>query len=270
MTAHGKGHDPEQSLPLRQREILTLIRDRGFVTIEALADHFAVSDQTIRRDIIRLDGVGLLQRFHGGAGVRDQSVRLGYVEKQAIAPQGKERIAAAVAALVPEGASVFLDVGTTVEAVARALRGKRRLHVFTNSLSAGSLLAGRPGIDVFVTGGVVHGADGSLVGDAVIATLERCRLDLAVIGISGFDEDGAPMDFDMQKIGIKRVAMAAARRSVAVADAGKFARSAIVRIAPAGDFGLLVTDSPPPAALGRAFEMARLAVQVANGGERQL
>ncbi|CAO3358908.1 DeoR/GlpR family DNA-binding transcription regulator [Azospirillum melinis] len=167
----------------------------------------------IRRDIIRLDGVGLLQRFHGGAGVRDQSVRLGYVEKQAIAPQGMERIAAAVAALVPEGASVFLDVGTTVEAVARALRGKRRLHVFTNSLSAGSLLAGRPGIDVFVTGGVVHGDDGSLVGDAVIATLERCRLDLAVIGISGFDEDGAPMDFYMQKICIKRVAVAAARRS---------------------------------------------------------
>ncbi|BAI74555.1 transcriptional regulator (plasmid) [Azospirillum sp. B510] len=264
MMMNGNADDREHGLPQRQREILALIRDRGFVTIEALSEHFAVSDQTIRRDIIRLDGAGLLQRFHGGAGVRDQTVRLGYVEKQTIAPQDKERIGAAVAALVPDGASVFLDVGTTVEAVARALRGKRRLHVFTNSLSAGSLLAGRPGIDVFVTGGVVHGADGSLVGDAVIATLERCRLDLAVIGISGFDEDGAPMDFDMQKIGIKRVAMAAARRSVAVADAGKFARSAIVRIAPAGDFGLLVTDAEPPAPLGRAFERERLAVHVAG------
>lgn len=243
----------ESQLSARQREILRIAKDRGFATVEALAAQFDVSAQTIRREIIRLHDAGLLQRFHGGAGVRDNSVRLGYAQKQMVAPQGKERIGAAVAALVPEGASVFLDVGTTAEAVARALRGKHRLHVFTNSLPAATLLAGRDGIEVFVTGGIVRGADGSLVGDSVTASIARFRVDYAVIGFSGFDDDGSPMDFDIQKVAVKQAVIANARQVVAVADATKFMHSAIVRVAPPAVFSTLVTDEPPPARLRGLF-----------------
>lgn len=259
------------SLPLtpRQREILRQARDHGFATVEALAARLGVSAQTVRREIIRLTQAGLLQRFHGGAGVgnaeggSDASVRLGYSQKRTVAPQAKDLIGARLAALVPEGSSVFLDVGTTVEAVARALRGHRRLRVFTSSLPAAMLLAGREGLEVAVTGGMVRGADGSLVGSDVTEAVARLRVDFGVIGCSGFDDDGAPMDFDMQKIAAKQAVIARARQAVVVADAGKFARSAVVRIAPPDAFALLVSDAEPPAAL--ATRLAEAGVRVLAG-----
>ena len=244
----------EHGLTDRQEQIVRIVREQGYAPIETLAKRFEVSAQTIRRDIIRLDEHGILQRFHGGVGVADGIVRLGYAEKRTVSADTKERIAAAAAALIPDGSAVFLDVGTTVEAVALALRDKCRLHVFTSSLPAAMRLADRRDFTVFVTGGLVQGADGSLVGDTVRDSLRRFRLDFAVIGLSGFDDDGAVMDFDMQKVAVKQAAMKAARCSIAVADRSKFARHALVRVAPASDFAVLVGDGEPPPHLRDAFE----------------
>src|SRR5262245_43782546 len=105
----------------RQREILEMVEAQGFATIEALARRFAVSSQTIRRDVIRLDKAQVLQRFHGGAGLPEDRVGLGHARKQAIRASAKERIGRAAARVISAGAAVFLDVGTTVEAVAQAL-----------------------------------------------------------------------------------------------------------------------------------------------------
>lgn len=245
--------DPEMLSP-RQREIVAIVKAQGYAPVEALARRFEVSTQTIRRDIIRLDELGILQRFHGGAGISDNAVRLGYAEKLAAAPDTKERIGRAAAALIPDGSSVFLDVGTTVEAVAKALKARRGLHVFTSSMAAALHLVGGRDIEIFVTGGLVRGADGSLVGDAAIAALQRFRLDFAVLGLSGFDRDGWVMDFDLHKVGVKQAAMAAADRVIAVADRSKFDRTAIVRVAPPEEIDLLVSDGMPPAGLRDALE----------------
>lgn len=256
---------PAAPLPPRQGAILAIVTDQGFATVEALAERFGVSPQTIRREIIQLDRAGLLQRFHGGAGLPGPTVRLGYARKQTLAAPAKDRIGAAAAALVPDGASVFLDVGTTVEAVARALRHKRGLRVFTSSLPAAMLLAGHDSTEVFVTGGVVRGADGSLVGDSVTQAIAQLRVDVAVIGFSGVDEDGSPMDFDIQKVAVKQAVIANARSAVAVGDSLKFARQAVVRIGPPSAFARLVTDAPPPARLAERFAAGGLAVTVAAG-----
>lgn len=255
--------DDQTALTDRQRRIVEIVRELGFATVEALAREFDVSAQTVRRDIIFLDERELLQRFHGGAGLRETTVRLGYGQKQSVAAEAKTRIGEAVAALIPEGASVFLDVGTTVEAVARSLRLRNSLHVFTSSLPAATLLAGRPGIELFVTGGQVRGLDGSLVGETTTAALARFRLDYAVLGLSGFDDDGWIMDFDLQKVGVKQAALAAARQGIAVADAGKFERSAIVRVAPPERFARLVSDAAPPAHLAALFRTAGLDLTIA-------
>src|SRR5690606_15634868 len=100
---------------------------------------------------------GLLQRFHGGVGVRETAGRLDYVEKRNTATEAKRRIGVKAASMIPEGSVVFLDVGTTVESVADALRDKKVLRVFTSSIAAAALLAGRPGIDLFILGGSVRG-----------------------------------------------------------------------------------------------------------------
>lgn len=243
------------ALTVRQRQLVAIVRGQGFATIEALARHFQVSPQTIRRDVIALDQQRLLQRFHGGAGVRENRVRLGYAQKRVAAAEAKERIGEAAAARIPEGASVFLDVGTTVEAVARALRGRRGLRVFTSSLPVATLLAdSHQHMEIVVVGGVVRGADGSLVGDLATMAIGRFRVDLAVIGVSGFDVDGALMDFDLGKVAVKQAMMAAAHGTMVVADAGKFARSAVVRLASLDEVEMLVTDAAPPTALTARLE----------------
>lgn len=240
----------------RQEKILDLVQRHGFVTVETLAGRFGVTTQTIRRDIIRMESLGLLLRFHGGASLPNATARRGYAEKRTLAIGAKAHIARAVADLIPDGASVFLDVGTTVEAVAEALRDKTGLRVFTNNLRAAGILAGQPGVELFVAGGFVRGADGSLVGECVGRALADLRPDFAIIGYSGFDDDAALMDFDMQKVAVKQMMIARARAALAVGDSGKFLRGATVRIAAAAAFHGLVSDAPPPDELAALLDAA--------------
>ncbi len=243
----------------RQEKLLHLVRARGFAPVEVLAEALCVSTQTIRRDVARLTELRLLQRFHGGAGVPEaDAVRLGWGDKRALGAEAKAAIGAAAAALVPDGASVFLDVGTTVEAAAAALaRRGGRLRVVTASLRSALALAGVDGVEVMVPGGVLRGADGSLAGGATVAGLEPMRVDLALLGCSGFDAaDGAPMDWDPEKVAVKRAMLAASRRAVVLADAAKHGRPALMRIAPAAAVSVLVTDAPPPAVLAAALAAA--------------
>jgi DeoR family glycerol-3-phosphate regulon repressor len=237
----------------RRREILALVEARGFVTIEDLARLFDVSAQTIRRDIIRLDEQGLLQRFHGGAGLPEPHRRPAYRDKQARDVGAKARIAARAAELVPEGACVYLDVGTTAEAVARALAAVPGLTVVTNSLHVAEIVGRGGRAEVRVLGGRLMGPDGSLAGAQTVESLRLLRLDLAIIACSGFDPEGAPMDFDPEKIAVKRTACARARRSLLVADASKFAREATEIVVDAARVDGLVTDADPRGAIAAAF-----------------
>ncbi|MBN9309841.1 DeoR/GlpR family DNA-binding transcription regulator [Devosia sp.] len=235
----------EEPITDRQARIVEIVTAQGFATLENLARTFGVSTQSVRRDIIRLDADGLLQRFHGGVGVRETAVRLGYNEKQTVAMDAKRRIAEHAASLIPEGSVVFLDVGTTVEAVAEALRKKGRLRIFTSSLAAAGLLAGRTGIDLFVLGGAVRGIDGSVVGETTIAMLGRLRFDFAVIGFSGVDRDGTPMDYDLEKVAVKQAAIEQAASTLVVGDSSKFRKTAVVRFATANPL-VFVTEARPP------------------------
>jgi DeoR family glycerol-3-phosphate regulon repressor len=248
-----------QPLAPRQATLLRLVGEQGFGTVDDLARHFGVSTQTIRRDIIALTARGLLQRFHGGAGPAG-AVRLGHAEKLVRQSAAKARIGATAAAHIPAGASVFLDVGTSAEAVAAAIRWRGDLRVFTNNLQAALLLAEPGAPAVRVLGGALHGADGSLVGGEAVRALGGLSLDFAVIACSGFDAVVAPCDFDVEKIALKRTALAVARQAVLLADASKFGRGAQERIAPLHAFAALVTDAAPPAAITEALRNARVAL----------
>ncbi|NWJ25869.1 DeoR/GlpR transcriptional regulator [Rhizobium sp. Td3] len=253
---------PENSeLTPRQTEILQLVGEHGYATLETLSQRFDVSVQSIRRDIIQLDKLRLLQRFHGGAGPMDSTVRLGYAEKTMRAAAAKKRIGRLAANLVPDGAAIFLDVGTTVEAVASALKERAiRLHVFTNSLACAMLLTGEPDLHLHVFGGSSRGADGSLVGARTLAEIETIHFDFAFIGFSGFATDGTILDYDLEKIAIKQAAMRRSVQSVLVGDHSKFARKAIATVGSPRDFSHLVTDLAPPDFLLSSFAKAKLEV----------
>lgn len=234
----------------RQAEILALTEQQGFVTIEALATAFGVSAQTVRRDIIALDQAGLLQRFHGGAGNTGSpsSLRLDYEHKRDLGVEGKRLIASRVAEMVPDGAAVFLDVGTTVESAAEALSRKSGLMVVTNSLRA-ALCFAPDRHEVHVLGGRLTGKDGSVTGDGPLTVLSSLRLDFALIGCSAIEPSGHVMDFDLAKIAIKRAAMAAAERALLLAVTLKFGRTARAEIATVEAFAAVVTDDADGAAV---------------------
>ncbi|WP_332686567.1 DeoR/GlpR family DNA-binding transcription regulator [Bosea sp. (in: a-proteobacteria)] len=254
---------PAEKLTPRQQQILAIVQQVGFTTIETLAERFGVSAQTVRRDIIQLQASNFLQRFHGGAGLASGGIRSAYAQKLTISPEGKQRIGAAVAQIVPAGASIFLDVGTTVEAAARALLHKPGLRVVTASVSVAQIFCHHGIFDVVVTGGITRGANGSLVGQATIASIMGFRFDHAILGLGGFDDDGAPMDFDLEKIAVRQAAISRARNVLALADSSKFDQSGTARIAAPEAFGLIVTDAEPPARLREGWQRAGTAWHVA-------
>jgi DeoR family transcriptional regulator, glycerol-3-phosphate regulon repressor len=262
--------EPNESglqLTTRQAAILTLVQDQGFATIENLAERFDVSTQTIRRDVIRLDGLKLLRRFHGGAGLSEAATRPGRSHKDKAEPvpsrSSKDRIGRAVAELIHDGASVFLDVGTTIDAVASALSSHKQLQIVTPSVTVAAILAGTSMGSVVVTGGLIRGPDGSLVGDAAVAAVSRFKLDWAVIGCSGFEDDGTVMDVDLLQVEVKQHMLNRSRRALLVADSTSLQRRAIVNVAPLASFDVFVTDQELPPRLAAAARASGCQVTIA-------
>ena len=239
--------DSAEPISHRQAVILQRVSEGGFVTIDALASEFGVSTQTVRRDIIALAETGRLQRFHGGAGPGPgaEAARLDHRAKRDIARPEKRTVGHKAAAAIPEGATLFLDVGTTIEACAMALARRPGFCIFTNSMRAA--MAFDPAEhDVNVLGGRLSGRDGSLTGEEVIFRLRDIQIDVALIACSAVDENNRVMDFDLSKIAAKKAAMSAAHKSYLLATQSKFGRTALATIAPLDRFEHIFTDHDAP------------------------
>jgi DeoR family glycerol-3-phosphate regulon repressor len=236
---------------LRQTEILDLAKTRGKVVVEDLAQHFGVTVQTIRRDLTELCEAGQLSRVYGGAILHSGVSNIGYEERRRLNPEAKAAIAEACAREVPENASLFLNIGTTTEAVARALLRHRNLLVVTNNINVATTLAANPDCEVIVAGGTLRRSDGGLVGDATLDMVCQFKVDVAVIGASALDEEGDLLDFDYREVRIARSLIERARQTVLVADHSKFERTAPVRIASLEEIDRFVTDAPPPERVAR-------------------
>lgn len=237
------------SQTIRHPEILDIARRDGLVTVEALAAHFGVTLQTIRRDLSDLAATGRLERVHGGAVLPSGVGNIGHEERRALNREAKARIGRACAAEVPERVSMFLGIGTTTEAVARALLHHHDLLVVTNNINVAQILGPAPGARIILTGGAYRVADGGLTGPQAAATVEAFRFDLAVIGCSALDPGGEMLDYDLDEVTVSRTALARARRRVMVADGSKLSRAAPVRIGTLAELDLVITDRPLPGVL---------------------
>lgn len=231
----------------REQQILDLVRDRGGIDIDALAHHFGVTPQTIRRGVNRLSELGLLRRLHGGATLPPASTNLPYVTRQVQHLESKRRIAAAVAAHIEDGASVSIGLGTTPHEVALALRGHRGLHVVTNSMHVVFALAAQPTLAIVVAGGVLRPADLDVVGDAAVRCFAGFKTDYAVFGVGGIDADGTLLDFDCDEVAAREAMRLNCRQSLLVADVSKFGRAAMARGGRLDDMDHLFTDALPGA-----------------------
>lgn len=231
----------------RHTQLLEEVRARGPQTIEALAERFGVTLQTVRRDVQRLAEAGLLSRFHGGVRLPVSTTEnIAYRQRQRMSSEAKIRIARAVARRVPNGCSLIMNIGTTIEAVAHELRHHRGLRVITNNLHIASLMSGHPDCEVIVAGGQVRSADQGIVGEATVDFMRQFRVDIGLIGISGIEADGTLRDFDYREVKVARTIVGQSREVWLAADHSKFNRPAMVELARLDDIDVLFTDLAPP------------------------
>lgn len=242
------------SLNFRHAEILDMARREGRVTVDDLAAHFNVTLQTIRRDLSELAESGQLARVHGGAVLPSGTTNIVYEERRSLNARAKQAIARACAAQVPNGASIFLNIGTSTEAVARELLHHQNLMIVTNNMNVANILANNADCEIIVTGGHLRRSDGGLIGNLASETINKFKFDLAVIGCSALDSEGDILDFDIQEVSVSQSIMRQARRTFLVADSTKFSRTAPARIASLADVTALYTDKPLPSGLARACE----------------
>ncbi|MCK5934278.1 MAG: DeoR/GlpR transcriptional regulator [Fulvimarina manganoxydans] len=231
----------------RQNEILEMAKRVGKVTVEDLAARYHVSLQTIRKDLNELCGARLLARVHGGAVLSSSVQNVGYDARRMIAADEKAAIGRAVADLIPDNASLFINIGTTTEAVAQALLYRTGLMVITNNINVAGLLRPYPEIEVVIAGGVVRRTDGGVVGETAVDFIRQFKVDYAVIGASAIDMDGSLLDYDYREVRVTRAIMENARHVILAADASKFDRSAPVRIGHMTQVDTFVTDHAPMA-----------------------
>jgi len=229
-------------LSARHAEIIQMAKDSGRVLVDDLAAHFGVTPQTIRKDLNDLCEQRLLSRIHGGALFPSGIENMEYEARRKIAAEEKEAIGREAARLIPDNASLFINIGTTTEAVSNALLDHSGLMVITNNINVANKMRVYPEIEVVIAGGVVRGSDGGIVGEAAVDFIKQFKVDFAVIGASAIDEDGALLDFDFREVKVAQAIVANARHVILVADATKFERVAPVRIARLSQVHTFITD----------------------------
>jgi DeoR/GlpR family transcriptional regulator of sugar metabolism len=237
------------SIADRRAAIAKLVNLSGYASNEYLAEHFAVSTQTVRRDIRALARENLVSRHHGGAGPVSSVVNTSYDARRVSRTAEKRLLGQAVTGLLRDGASLFITPGTTMEFFARELTGLDRLCVITNNLHAAMLLHNREEIELILPCGRVRAKNGAIVGASALSFLADFYVDFLVTSVGAIAPDGTLLDYDVNEVALVQRMMRNAKKIVLAADQTKFERSAVIKVGHIRDVSAFVTDRPPPPAI---------------------
>ena len=231
----------------RQHLLLDWIEQRQRVSVPEIIERFAVSPATARRDLEALAAAGRVRRVHGGAiAVRRTPPEPPVLQRSLEQADEKKRIAAVAASLIADGETLFLSSGTTVMEVAHRLRDRRNLTVFTNSLLVVNELAGAPGVEVILLGGVVRASESSLVGALTMRSLAELRALKVIFGIRAIDLEQGLTNNSLEESLIDREILRIGSEIIIVADHTKLGRVSTVFVAPLDVIDMLVTDDAAP------------------------
>jgi DeoR/GlpR family transcriptional regulator of sugar metabolism len=245
----------------RRQEILRMLRAEGVLAAASIAERLGVSPATVRRDMTALDRDGRLRRVHGGA-LLGEAAEPSFDAVAVTHLEIKDRIAQRAAALVPEGAVVLCDIGTSVHRVTARLHG-RRLTVVTSNLAVYEELVDDDGIELVLLGGQVRRNYRSVVGFLTEEALTQVHADLLLLGTSGVRADGSIMDTTTVEVPLKRAMLRAADTAVLLADGSKFPGSGMARVCGPESLHRLVTDDSASSSTLKVFADAGVEVLVA-------
>jgi DeoR family glycerol-3-phosphate regulon repressor len=251
----------------REQEILReLRRAGGSCRIGFLARRLGVSDETVRRNIKSLQARELVRKVHGGV-ILSGDITLTEPSFQTRLDENstaKRRIGTTLAEMIPDGASLFLDTGSTTAYAAEALKNHRDLYVVTNSLHVATLLATRNNNRVFFAAGELRARDGAAFGADAIDFVKRFTLQYAVLSTAAISAEHGFMLHDIQESDLLREAVKRARTCIVLADSHKFGRRAPIIVAGQSAFDILVTESPPASDIATLLEQNEISLVLAD------
>ncbi len=248
----------------RVRELLDVLGETGSGRVQDLALRLNVTPETIRRTIATLEHQGLVTKVHGGVSLKNWGLEPSFAQRFVQNQASKRRIGEAAANLIADGASLFLDVGSTTAYVAQALRQRCDLLVVTNSLPVAQALAGQNGNRVFMAGGELRSHDGGTFGEDALAFVRQFRVRHAILSVAGIEAGAGFLLQDLREAEFSRAIIARADETIIVADASKFSQNAAIRIAEPAAFHRLVTDGLPPPDIADMLAGADIAVTLAD------
>ncbi len=222
----------------RQQNILSILEKDGSVSVDELAKQFSVSGMTIRRDLKYLEEKNRIERFHGGAILRDEVL---YQEKEVQNIEAKKRIAQRALELIKDTKVIFLDAGTTNRELALLLKEREGLSVVTTDLMVAGVLQSGKG-RIFFCGGEIQKSTGSALGSYTVNQLKDYSFDIAFLGASSINEKLELSTPTLEKVALKKAILQQAKQSVLLADASKFEKQAMMKICSIQEFDMLVTD----------------------------
>lgn len=231
----------------RRQKIMEKLRIERKVYVADLAQTFQVTEETIRRDLEKLEGQDLLWRRYGGAVINEStSDDLSYKRRSTINSESKIAIAEHAAHLLHDGDTIMMDSSTTCQALLQRLKGKCDMTVITNSIRLMSDFLGS-GFQMICTGGVMRESSCALTGTIACQTLSQYLVDFAFISCKSIDRDHGIMESNESESRIKSVMMQRARKIVLLADHSKFDKTAFIKCSDVTNIDTLVTDQAPSA-----------------------
>ncbi|WP_419886387.1 DeoR/GlpR family DNA-binding transcription regulator [Paenibacillus sp. B-A-8] len=229
----------------RYERIVELVNERGSIRVSELSTLCQVTEETIRRDLDRLEKAGRLLRSHGGAvSLRDRQPETPYAEREIMNAAEKQRIAREAVLMIKPGDRILLDASTTAWYMA-SLLPDMPLTVLTNSIRVAAELSGKERIDVISTGGQLSRRSMSFVGHLAERSLELYHVDKMFFSCKGFHlERGASESNELQAM-VKRKMIAIAEQVILLCDSSKFGIQAFTHVATTSELDVVITDYSP-------------------------
>ena len=230
----------------RRREILSRLNTDGKVIVAELAREFEVTEETIRRDLDRLDKEGLAAKTYGGAVTKkNAALDLPYNVREVANVDEKKIIAERVSELISDGDRVMLDSSSTALYILKKLKDKKNLTIITNSVKILLELADKDDWTVLSTGGILKNGAMSLNGSSAEKMIGSYYVDAAICSCKGLDTELGVTDSNEKDTLIKKAMFASAERKILALDSEKFDKKAFVKVCAASEIDVIVTDKEP-------------------------
>lgn len=233
----------------RHDKLISLVMSNGYISNEKLANALSVTTQTIRRDIRVLSQSGFISRHHGGAGRVSSIVNTEFSVRETTHVEEKTVIANEIVKYIPDGSTLFITIGTTVEFIAKALETKNNLRIITNSLRVANLLYRNKNFEVITVGGILRPHNGGIIGPNVVSFVGGFRADYLITSLGAISNDGTLLDFDINEVAVVQAMLNHSKKILIAADNSKFHTSAAVEITMLKQGMILITNEKPPSPL---------------------